>query len=104
MWGIMPLEFYDEYLDDEKISCKNGAYQGKAVFEGENYADKMIADERRWRENVRRGLADLERMKGIILDAKKYGHKYKMKMLQEDFINKKEKLKELILSRDYEWR
>ena len=100
----MPLEFYDEYLEDEKVGCFNGAYRGKAIFEGEAYTDEMIADERRWRENVRRGLADLERMKGRIFSAKKYGHKYKLKMLQEDFIKKKEELKELILSRDYEWR
>lgn len=45
MWGIIPFEYLEDY--EEPINCRNGAYQGKAVFEGEAYADEMLADDRR---------------------------------------------------------
>ena len=55
MYELVPLEVLEE---DSDITSANGAYQGKAVFEGEAFADQGIADERRWRENIRKGRRD----------------------------------------------
>ena len=50
MYELVPLEVLEEDYD---ITSANGAYRGKSVFEGEAFADEMIADERRWREKIR---------------------------------------------------
>lgn len=101
MYELVPLEVLEEDYD---ITSANGAYQGKAVFEGEAFADEMIADERRWRENIRKGINEILAMRVAYDESKRYGHKYKARQLEEDIKRRKEELKETILSRDYEWR
>ena len=102
MYEVVPLEFLEDEFDD--ITSANGAYQGKAVFEGEAFADQMIADERRWRENIRKGINEILAMRVAYDESKRYGHKHKARQLEEDIKRRKEELKEIILSRDYEWR
>lgn len=96
-----------DILEDEifeQPGCTNGAYIGNTSWDGERYADQMIADERRWRENIRKGINDIKALRVAWENSKKFGHKHKMRMLEEDIIKRKEEVKELILSRNYEWR
>ena len=101
MYELIPLEVLEE---DSDITSANGAYMGKAVFEGEAFADQGIADERRWRENIRKGIKEIMKLRAAYNESKRYGHKYKAKQLEEDIRQRKKELKETILSRDYEWR
>ena len=101
MYELVPIEVL---LEDSYITSENGAYRGKAVFEGEAFADEMIADERRWRENIRKGINEIMQLRAAYNESKRYGHKYKAKQLEEDIKQRKKELKETILSRDYEWR
>ena len=102
MYELVPLDF----LEDESgyITSTNGAYQGKQVYEGEAFADEMIADERRWRENIRKGIKEIIELRIAYNKSKQFGHKYKARQLAEDIKQRKKELKEIILSRDYEWR
>lgn len=102
MYEVVPLEFMEYESDD--ITSVSGAYQGKAVFEGEAFADEMIADERRWREKIRKGIKEIMQLRTAYNESKRYGHKYKARQLEEDIKQRKKELKETILSRDYEWR
>lgn len=101
MYELVPLEVL---LEDSDITSANGAYQGKAVFEGEAFADEMIADERRWRENIRKGINEILELRMKLNEHKRYGHKHRVRQCQEEIKILKEELKEIILSRDYEWR
>ncbi len=101
MYGVMPKEFLRQYQEQEEVGCRNGAYQGKAVFEGEAFADQMIADERRWRENIDRGIEEIKQLRKRYDFAKKNKFKHLMRQLEEDIVNRKEELKEIIESRDY---
>ena len=101
MYELVALEILEE---DSDITSANGAYQGKAVFEGEAFADQGIADERRWRENIRNGINEILMLRAAYNESKRYGHKYKARQLEEDIKRRKKELKETILSRDYEWR
>lgn len=101
MYELVPLEVLEE---DSDITSANGAYRGKAVFEGEAFADEMIADERRWRENIRKGIKEIIELRIAYNKSKQFGHKYKARQLAEDIKQRKKELKETILSRDYDWR
>lgn len=101
MYELVPLEVLEEDYD---ITSANGAYRGKSVFEGEAFADEMIADERRWREKIRKGINEIIGLRVAYNESKRYGHKYKARQLEEDIKLRKKELKEIILSRDYEWR
>lgn len=101
MYELVPLEVLEE---DSDITSANGAYQGKAVFEGEAFADQGIADERRWRENIRKGIKEILELRIKLNEHKRFGHKHMARQFAEDIKRLKEELKETILSRDYEWR
>ena len=101
MYELVALEILEE---DSDITSANGAYQGKAVFEGEAFADQGIADERRWRENIRNGINEILMLRAAYNESKRYGHKYKARQLEEDIKRRKKELKEIILSREYDWR
>lgn len=101
MYELVPLEVLEE---DSDITSANGAYQGKAVFEGEAFADQGIADERRWRENIRKGIKEILELRVKLNEHKRFGHKHMARQFAEDIKRLKEELKETILSRDYEWR
>lgn len=101
MYELIPLEVLEE---DSDITSANGAYQGKAVFEGEAFADQGIADERRWRENIRKGIKEILELRVKINEHMRLGHKHLARQCAEDIKKLKEELKETILSRDYEWR
>lgn len=102
MYEVVPLEFLEDESGD--ITSANGAYQGKAVFEGEAFADQGIADERRWRENIRKGIKEILELRVKLNEHKRFGHKHMARQCAEDIKRLKEELKETILSRDYEWR
>ena len=101
MYELVPLEVLEE---DSYITSTNGAYQGKQVFEGEAFADEMIADERRWRENIRKGIKEILELRVKLNEHKRFGHNHMARQCAEDIKKLKEGLKETILSRDYEWR
>lgn len=101
MYELVPLEVLEE---DSNITSANGAYQGKAVFEGEAFADQGIADERRWRENIRKGIKEILELRVNLNEHKRFGHKHMARQCAEEIKKMKEELKETILSRDYEWR
>jgi len=101
MYELVPLEVLEEDYD---ITSANGAYQGKAVFEGEAFADQGIADERRWRENIRKGIKEILELRVKLNEHKRFGHKHMARQCAEDIKRLKEELKETVLSRDYEWR
>lgn len=101
---MFDFDLLDDPDEIQMPTSSNGAYQGKAIFEGESYADQMIADERRWRENIRRGINEIKALRADYNYSKKMGHKHKMRMLEEDIKNRKQELKDIILARDYEWR
>lgn len=101
MYELVPLEVLEE---DSDITIANGAYKGKAVFEGEAFADQGIADERRWRENIRKGIKEILELRVKLNEHKRFGHKHMERQCAEDIKRLKEELKETILSRDYEWR
>lgn len=98
------IDLWDDPDEIQMPTSSNGAFQGKAAFEGEIYADQMIADERRWRENIRKGINDIKAIRADYNYSKKRGHKHKMRMLEEDIKKRKQELKDIILERDYEWR
>ena len=104
MYGIEPWEFYQQYLEEQEVGCANGAYVGSASWDGERFADAAIADEQRWRRNVCKGINEIKALRVAWEHSKKFGHRHKMKMLEEDIRQRKEELKELITSRNYEWR
>lgn len=101
MYELVPLEVLEEDYD---ITSANGAYQGKAVFEGEAFADEMIADERRWRENIRKGIKEILELRVKLNEHKRFGHKHMARQLEEDIKRRKKEIKEIILSREYDWR
>jgi len=97
----------DLWDDDDELkmpTSTNGAYQGNTSWDGERYADQMLADERRWRENIRKGINEIKALRVAYENSKKFGHKIKMRMLEEDIKKRKQELKDIILARDYEWR
>lgn len=102
MYELVQLEFMEYESDD--ITSVNGSYQWKQVFEGGAFADEMTADERRWREKIRKGINEILWLRVAYNESKRYGHKYKARQLEEDIKRRKKELKEIILSRDYEWR
>ena len=55
-------------------------------------------------DNIRRGIADIERIRDELNNAKRYGHKHKARMLEADIERRKGEVKDIIQSRDYEWR
>lgn len=101
MYELVPLEVLEE---DSYIKSANGAYRGKAVFEGEAFADEMIADERRWRENIRKGIKEILELRVKLNEHKRFGHKHMVRQCAEEIKKLKEELKETILSRNYDWR
>ena len=101
MYELVPLEVLEE---DSDITSANGAYRGKAVFEGEAFADQGIADERRWRENIRKGIKEILELRVKLNEHKTFGHKHMARQCAEEIKKRKKELKETILSRDYEWR
>jgi len=97
MCELVQLEFMEYESDD--ITSVNGSYQGKQVFEC-----KAFADERQWREKIRKGINEILWLRVAYNESKRYGNKYKARQLEEDIKRRKKELKEIILSRDYEWR
>ena len=93
-----------EFLEEQEIICANGVYTGKTSWDGDRFADAAIADEQRWRRNVCKGINEIKALRVAWEKSKKFGHRHKMKMLEEDIKRRKKELKELITSRDYEWR
>lgn len=104
MYGIEPWEFYQQYLEEQEVGCANGAYVGSSSWDGERFADAAIADEQRWRRNVCKGINEIKALRVAWENSKKFGHRHKMKMLEDDIRQRKDELKELITSRNYEWR
>ena len=104
MRTIIQWEFLEEWEDEQEIICANGAYAGNTSWDGERFADAAIADEQRWRRNVCKGISEIKALRVTWENSKKLGNRVKMRMLEEDIKRRKEELKELITSRDYEWR
>ena len=104
MRTIIQCEFLEEWEDEQEIICANGAYSGNTSWDGERFADAAIADEQRWRRNVCKGISEIKALRVTWENSKKLGNRVKMRMLEEDIKRRKEELKELITSRDYEWR
>lgn len=104
MRTIIQWEFLEEWEDEQEVICANGAYTGNTSWDGERYADAAIADEQRWRRNVCKGISEIKALRVAWENSKKLGNRVKMRMLEEDIKQKKEELKKLITSRDYEFR
>ena len=103
MYGVMPEEFYRQYREQDKVDCRNGAYQGSDYWEGEMYADAAIYDKKKWREKIETRIKKIKWMRKQYLLAKSDKRVHTMRMLEEDINKLKQEIRTIVYSRDYEF-
>lgn len=101
MWGMMPSEFLREYEEQDRVGCRNGAYQGDDYWEGERYADIAIHDKVKWRERIVKRIDKIKRLREQYNKAKQYKYHHQMRMYAEDIEKLKEEIRTIVYSRDY---